>query len=439
MLVVGEMAFDRPRQSVLVETVASRSLDFAASVVGMSARTMHQSVRSIRNHFDVDPDFGEIALARKPAPRGTSSAMSMAVQPAIETEVRRVSLDNYDDYRRLEREPGVIAVWADPAVMPFPAVDCNSETTSTRSDDVVAALGAHRVWDVLGQRGAGITIGIVDGGVDASLLPPGTVTGGWSPDPAQPWGSAPVQWDGHGDMCAFDALIACPEAKIHDYSIGRVAGSVTSLISSALRAFQAALVASQAGHGPQVLSNSWGLYQQSWDPAPPGNRSNYTHNPDHPFSRKVVELMDAGILVCFAAGNCGEICPDGRCGTDVGPSRSIRGANGLPRVITVGAANVDRDWIGYSSQGPSTMDLEKPDVCGYSHFQGRTACDAGTSAACPVVAGVLGLMRAVRPTVTQDQARGALRNTAMHPNGMHWDGRYGRGIVDAYSAVKSLA
>jgi subtilisin family serine protease len=356
----------------------------------------------------------------------------------MDTEVIRVTVASDADYQQLQTTPGVIAVWADPLIAPFPAVDCNSQTTSTTSGHVAAALGATRIWNELGLTGVGMTIGIVDGGVNASLLPPGKVTGGWSPIPGFPPGSAPVVWGGHGDMCAFDALIASPDAAIHDYSIGRITGGVPALVSAALRAFEAARVSFLAGQGPHVLSNSWGLYAQSWDPAPPGHSANYSHNPNHPFNRKVIEVMEAGILVCFAAGNCGEVCPDGRCAGDVGPGRSIRGANGLPRVISVGAANVQRDWIGYSSQGPSTMDIEKPDVCGYSHFQGQTPCDSGTSAACPVVAGVLALMRQASPTLKQDQARGVMRNTAQHPEGKHWDGRYGRGIVDAYSAVRGV-
>lgn len=389
--------------------------------------------QSLQNQFDVDGNFDSVPLTPAPAPN--LAAMAPAQGPS---QALRVTVSSDAEYQRLIGTAGVVGVWMDPAIAPFPAVDCNSNFTQDTHQHVAAALGATRVWQELGVRGAGVTIGIVDGGVDASKLPPGKVTGGWSPVPALPPGSGQVAWNGHGDMCAFDALVACPDAHIHDYAIGRLPVSPTALVSTALRAFDEAIVSRRAGQGPDILSNSWGLYQQSWDPAPPGHPANYTHNPQHPFNRKVLEAMDAGLLVVFAAGNCGEVCADMRCSADTGPGRSIRGANGLPRVICVGAANVRRDWVGYSSQGPSTLDLEKPDICGYTHFQGSTACDSGTSAACPVVAGVLGLMRAVKPDLGQDQARGVLRNSAQHPMGTHWDNRYGRGIVDAYSAVRAL-
>ena len=60
---------------------------------------------------------------------------------------------------------------------------------------------------------------------------------------------------------------------------------------------------------------------------------------------------------------------------------------GLPQVITVGAANLREEWVGYSSEGPAVTDKHKPDFCSITHFKGFTPCDNGTSAACPVAVG----------------------------------------------------
>ena len=51
-------------------------------------------------------------------------------------------------------------------------------------------------------------------------------------------------------------------------------------------------------------------------------------------------IVNDGIDVVFSAGNCGQFCPDRRCGeTDRGPGHSIWGANSHPRVLTFGASH----------------------------------------------------------------------------------------------------
>ena len=126
-------------------------------------------------------------------------------------------------------------------------------------------------------------------------------------------------------------------------------------------------------------------------------------------------------------------------GGDNGPGKSIWGANGHPRVITVGAVNIHDEWVGYTSQGPSCMSERKPDVCGISHFKGYTALDNGTSAACPTIAGVLGLLKEARPNLTQDEAMTALTPTARNVCSPGWDSHSGAGVVDAYAASTALA
>jgi hypothetical protein len=152
----------------------------------------------------------------------------------------------------------------------------------------------------------------------------------------------------------------------------------------------------------------------------------------------VVEVIDAGVIVTFAAGNCGQVCPSSRCGSDTGPGRSIWGANGHPRVITVGAANIRSEWIGYTSQGPAALDPKKPDFCAISHFKGYTASDNGTSAANPVCAGVIGLLRGHDPTLTQDRVKQALQETAVNLCGPGWDAHSGYGIINAERAFNKL-
>lgn len=388
-----------------------------------------EPTRAAQWPMEVDRTFEPVPLGR--ARHGPAASRD---QPAdtlvVRADIARTAV------RELRAARHVVGVWADPPLAPVAAaVDCTPQTPTGSAADVAIALGADKVWQSSGYRGSGAVIGIVDGGIDGARFP---VTGGWSPDPQAPPGDPRVAWEGHGNMCAFDAAIACPETRFHDYSIGKTApgAGIGGLLSSALQAFQRALVHFEAHGTPQVLSNSWGLYQESWDPFPAGDPGNYTRNPGHVFTRKMIELLDAGLLVSFAAGNCGEACADPRCGSDQGPGRGIWGASGHERAICVGAVNLRREWIGYSSQGPAALSPEKPDLCGYSHFAGWFASDTGTSAACPVVAGVLALLAGSRPGLAQDRARASLRDTT---GAGAWNARFGAGIVDAHAAWAALA
>jgi hypothetical protein len=143
-------------------------------------------------------------------------------------------------------------------------------------------------------------------------------------------------------------------------------------------------------------------------------------------------------MVTFAAGNCGQVCPSGRCGSDSGPGKSIWGANGHPRVITVGAANIREEWIGYTSQGPAALDSKKPDFCAPSHFKGYTNSDNGTSAACPVCSGVLALYRSHDPNLKQDEAKKALQETAKNLCATGWDPHSGYGMIQAERAFNKM-
>lgn len=167
------------------------------------------------------------------------------------------------------------------------------------------------------------------------------VVDGWPSD----WGTESRNWGDHGNMCATDVQGMAPEARLFDLRVAGAGGS-PGTISRALQAFQWAINRHKVDGTPHILTNGWGIFREAWDPT-------YARNPNHPFTRKVVEAINEGILVLFAAGNCGDTCPDGRCGNDNGPGRSIWGANGHPLVMTVGAVNKNEEFIGYSSRGPA--------------------------------------------------------------------------------------
>jgi subtilisin family serine protease len=261
------------------------------------------------------------------------------------------------------------------------------------------------------------------------------VAGGWSLDANYVPGTAPSD---HGTMVAFDARIAAPEATILDYALLRSAqnNSWTGFLSDAIAAFAdlRELITSRAP-GPLVVNSSWGMYNRAED-APVGSPENYSMNIDHPFNQIVRALVLAGADVFFAAGNCGGNCADPRCGEmDRGPGASIHGANSHPDVISVAAVTVTDRRLGYSSQGPGGLDPQKPDLAAYSHFAGSGVypVDVGTSAACPVAAGVAAALRQKFPLtrLTPPQLKGVLLRTATDLEGDGWDPNFGFGVINA--------
>jgi subtilisin family serine protease len=256
-------------------------------------------------------------------------------------------------------------------------------------------------------------------------------------------------------MCAFDATIAAPEAILLDIAVlqsTRPGGSVMEgLLSDALLAYNHLLNIMIAPRRPgelrsMVVNNSWGMFHSSWD-YPVGNPGNYSHNQLHPFNRIVAALAVAGADIFFAAGNCGRECPDGRCqGVTTG---SLVGANSSPHVTTVAGVDVSKARVGYSTSGPGALMRYKPDIAAYTHFAGSGvyAADGGTSAACPVAAGVVAAFRSryhYNPTDSRTRP-GTIKNlinlTAEDRGFVGFDFDYGWGIIDGrrLAAVAALS
>ncbi len=390
--------------------------------------------------FRLDEEFQPIPLG--PVSGAAAAGMGVLSLAGPQTYVVRATVDDEAAMQAIRQRPDVVEVWRDTPIMPFqfgacpiPPCDCAPGTPKGTIADVANFLGVSQVWSA-GFRGTGIVVGVVDGGITAQGRPVKAgetarriprVIGGW---PSGDWGTEASRWGEHGNMCATDVLGMAPEAQLYDLRISG-APDIPSTISRALQAFQWAIDQHRTNGTPHVLTNSWGIFQESWD-------TTYARNPNHPFTRKVVEALDEGIIVLFAAGNCGGTCPDGRCGVDNGPGRSIWGANSHPRVMTVGAVNKNEEFVGYSSQGPGALDPNKPDFCSVTHFTGYFTSDSGTSAATPILAGCVALLKQAVPGATQDGIKGALKATAKDIGPVGFDQHSGAGIVRIKAAFDRL-
>jgi hypothetical protein len=312
-----------------------------------------------------------------------------------------------------------------------------------------------------GALGDNVNVIIVDQGIDRLTLlnrsPGARFRGGWIvPEFGRGGPPGPLNFimpgawpDGHGTKMAETVLSVTPNANIFDLPllpshIIRLRGpdgflawaaGVYGLLSAQilwLRQFP-------PYQGPWVLCNAWAVYNLADDPPLPDPR-NYGLNPFHIMNQVVSFLPRNGLAdIVFAAGNCGQFCPDGRCGpANIGPSRSIYGVAAIANVLTVGAVRSDMLWLGYSSQGPSppAFASAKPDLCAPSQFANPTDWDrsyTGSSTACALATAAMVAARSFPPTrpLPPPALRARAVATARVPAGAAVPNeRLGAGIID---------
>jgi hypothetical protein len=344
--------------------------------------------------------------------------------------------------------PNVVGIFSDPAIESCPI--CPGDPPQG-NDGVVAQLLSVNDLMQQGMDGTGVNLAIVDTGINVAYLtsrgrnPRLDAPNSWTPAGVgtQP-GQHPVN---HGTMCAFDVGIAAPNVTLLDHAVllSQTPGQtvMSGLLSDAILSYSkllSLLNATPAQSRALVVSNSWGMFSPGWD-FPVGHPGNYSDNPTHPFNIIVASLDSAGADILFAAGNCGRDCPDGRC--QFGGTPPICGANSHPKVISVAGIDVQNQRVGYSSQGPGRLSAAKPDLSAYTHFQGSLVYpeDGGTSAACPVAAGVIAAIRTTHSggQLSPLQLRSLLYKTAKPLGNLGFNYDYGWGAIDPKSLLAALA
>lgn len=441
-------------RNVIIELSGSTRLGtFAAAMAAGAAPQLDTDLVPALEGIRWDPLYPPVQVpAMTPIedsedPQDVSARFSLDDRPEAATYLVRgeVPADRAEAFaEEASRSEGVVGVYADVAIEVCRI--CPGDPPLGTDRDVERLLCAERLR-ASRMDGRGVMVAVVDTGINMAYLnahgktPNFNAARSWAPLGGGTPGSQPV---GHGTMCAYDVCIAAPRCTLLDISLllsTRTGGSIMEgLLSDAVLAYRHLMNVMSAPRRPGesrslVVNNSWGMFHPTWD-FPVGHIGNYSDNPNHPFNRIVgaLELMGADIL--FAAGNCGRDCPDGRCRGVT--TRAIYGANSHPQVLCVAGVDVTGDRVGYSSIGPGRLSRQKPDLAGFTHFQGSGvyAADGGTSAATPVVAGVVAALRTrlgYHPLIARTHpaaVRNLLRKTAFDRGLTGYDFEYGWGIIN---------
>jgi type VII secretion-associated serine protease mycosin len=278
----------------------------------------------------------------------------------------------------------------------------------------LSTYGISRAWST--TRGAGVTVAVIDTGVDGSHPDlTGTVVGGTdvsgvgAADGERPIGddsqhgtmvASLLAGHGHGAGNGAGVIGVAPEAKILAVSVGFEVGTIDSddQIAQAVRW--------SVDHGANIINMSLTRNTLDWPPS---------------WDDAFLYAMKHDVIVVAAAGNRGSGT------TEVGAPAT------MPGVVVV--AGVDRNGkasFDASSQGITlTVSAPSEDLVGAGPGDGYFQW-AGTSGATPIVSGLLALIRASHPGLSAGNVINRLTATATKAGDSIV---YGSGLINAAAAV----
>lgn len=318
--------------------------------------------------------------------------------------------------------------------------------------------GGHQVQDQIGLKGNGITVAVLDSGIDtrhpdltlgSKTIQNVKIVGDLGLAGNVAYLENQVNTDttsGHGTHVAgtvggTGAASATDKRRANYYAgiapevslVGLGTGEGLSILF-ALEGFDYAL-ANQNKYSIDVITNSWGSAGGEFDPGNPINKASY-------------ESYRRGMVVTFAAGN------DGGNNTEDTLNRySI-----VPWVVNVGSGTKQSDLSGFSSKGVAGhfykhVDVVAPgtNICStrapgtavgalgpvvnatYPSYTAYYHCISGTSMATPFTAGTTALLLEANPQLSPDQIEQILMSTATPmPYPYHW---VGGGYINVLAAV----
>ncbi len=336
----------------------------------------------------------------------------------------------------LDATPELIAVLAaEPRVerIEYDALVQLPDITPSALNDAewnIKAVHAPELW-ALGLNGQGVTVAVLDSGVDASHPALAANYRGGAAGWFDPYRNTTTPYDpsGHGTLVTgvilgsggSSAIGVAPRAQWIAAKI--FSDNDTAENSKILQAFQWVL---DPDGNPDtddavadVVNNSWGFEDA------PGTC-------DSLFRPAIQNLKAAGIAVVFSAGN-------------TGPEAGVSPAN-YAESFAVGATNRFSLITSFSGRGPSECDGSIfPEVVApgehilSSDAGGGYSVVNGTSFSAPHVSGVMALLLSASPALTVAELENIITSSAADLGPVGPENAYGFGLVNALAAFSLLS
>lgn len=379
----------------------------------------HQIIRALK---EKSQDGTRTAIRAFLRARGATNIKPLWLANGIATTVPTALLVE------LAQWPGIERVRLD-AVLRAPTIDYGAATLSEWN---LQAVRAPQVWE-LGYRGQGVTVAILDSGVDGSHPDLRAQYRGGGNSWFDPYGehAAPYDAFGHGTAVAGivlgrngsgSVLGVAPDAQ---WIAAKIFDDNNQATFSAIhQAFQWLLDPDgdpATNDAPDVVNASWGLI---------GGAACSME-----FERDVQALKAADIAIVFSAGNDGP-----------GSATTLSPGNN-PGVLSVGAVDSDNQVALFSSRGPSACggaidpELVAPGVSlftadtSFGLGNGAYAFVSGTSFAAPHVTGAMALLRSARLDLGVAEFETIVRDTARDLGSIGQDNDTGSGLLDVFAAL----
>jgi len=350
-----------------------------------------------------------------------SEAVPGATLEALETLAREYGAELVEDYQyELDEEGPDFTTFSTEAV----------EEGSL--EDVLDLVKAREAWTY--SRGKGVTVAIVDTGVDGSHkeFPKWKRAGHWVKPGDQEW----TDWQGHGTMCACISAATSDDGGRYDGIApdAKIIACKTRFFDSELASIYDMLT-ERAKEGERIVaSNSFG--RKTGTPPPVPSASDFIPALD--------DAVAAGVAVVFSAGNNHQRAGGHPSACD---PNSVWLHKSRADLMSVATCDLDQDMWFYSSRGPGQHfghpgTNEKPDVTAPTPKNGRILYGPGervlkvgwgTSGACPQAAGLAALLLSLDPGLSAAAVYDTIRETAVDIG----KGRtcQGAGLIDCEAAV----